>query len=221
MLGDLPRDSWHVGRFPYEDVPISEQEVDELVLLSIREPATDPNGSVGVVGVDLHRLGVFYGSEGSKWLLSRAGFGCNLGHGGLDGSELQASSHGRRDVKVFLLVGVRLVQVAIHGDGPSRARKFELKISVVRDGHEPCVAWSAQNGVVGAWEVRYLEDECFRVEVCLSSKRDGQVNLLERRGSYSRHDPEMGALAGRITALWQAHGIVRPHIVRSHCPSAL
>ena len=68
-------------------------------------------------------------------MFSCAGFGCNLGHGGLDGPELRGSACGRRDIEVLLLARVRMVQVATHGDGPSRARKLELKVSVVRDVH--------------------------------------------------------------------------------------
>ena len=109
MLGDLPRDSWHVGRFPCKDVSISEQEVNELMLLPIGEAATDSNSFAGVFGIDLYRLGVLYGLEGSCGLLPHAGFGCDLSHGSLDSSKLRGLARGRCDVEVFLLVGVRLV----------------------------------------------------------------------------------------------------------------
>ena len=53
MLGDLPWDSWHIRRFPCKDVPILEQEFDELVLLHAKKAVTDPNGFAGVFWVDL------------------------------------------------------------------------------------------------------------------------------------------------------------------------
>jgi hypothetical protein len=37
------------------------------------------------------------------------------------------------------------------------ARHIELEVAVVRDDHEFDVAWSLDDGVVGPWEVHYLE----------------------------------------------------------------
>ena len=84
MLGDLPRDSWHVGRFPCKDVSISDQEVSELMLLPVRKATTDLNGFAGVFGIDLYRLGVLSGHEDSHRLLPCAGLRCNFGHGCLE-----------------------------------------------------------------------------------------------------------------------------------------
>ena len=88
MLGDLPRDSWHIGWFPCEDVLILDQEIGELTLLPVRKTATDSNGFAGIFGVDLYRLGVFSGLEGPCRLLPSAGFRHDFGHGGLDSSQL-------------------------------------------------------------------------------------------------------------------------------------
>ena len=88
MLGDLPPDSYHIGQFPCEDVPILEQEIGELALLLVGKTATDSNGFVGIFGVDLYRLGVFSGLEGSHRLLPYAGFRHDFSHGGQDTSQL-------------------------------------------------------------------------------------------------------------------------------------
>ena len=88
MLIDLPRDSWDVRRFPCKDVPIAEQEVNELVLLLVGKDATDPNGFACVFGVDLYRIGVFSGLEGPRRLLPCARFKRNFGHGGMDSLQL-------------------------------------------------------------------------------------------------------------------------------------
>ena len=64
MLSDSPQDSWHIGWFPCKDVPILEQEVDELVLLLVGKAATDSNGLAGIFRVDLYHLGVFSVLEG-------------------------------------------------------------------------------------------------------------------------------------------------------------
>jgi hypothetical protein len=88
VFGDLPWDFGHVRRFPCEDVSISEQEVDELVLLLVGKSVTDSNGFAGVFGVDLHCLGVLCGLKGSCRLLPYARFGCDLSHGSLDSLQL-------------------------------------------------------------------------------------------------------------------------------------
>ena len=63
-------------------------KVNELALLLVGEATTDLNGFVGIFGINLHRLGFLCGFESSHRLLSCAGFGCDLDHGGPDGLEL-------------------------------------------------------------------------------------------------------------------------------------
>ena len=59
---------------------MSQFQVGELVLLLVGKAATDPNGFVGVFGVDLYCLGVLDGLEGSHRLLPCAGLKCDFGH---------------------------------------------------------------------------------------------------------------------------------------------
>ena len=58
------------------------------MLLLVGKAATDRNNFVGVFGVNLYRLGVLSGLEGSHRLLPHARLGCDFGHGSLDSSQL-------------------------------------------------------------------------------------------------------------------------------------
>ena len=58
-------------------------------------------------------------------------------------------------------------------DDPSRTEELKLEVGIIRGGHEFCVARSAQNGIVRAGEVDYLEVECLGLEIHSSSKHDG------------------------------------------------
>ena len=51
MLGDVPRYAQHVRWFPYEDIVIGTQEVDELAFLFGRELGPDPHHLGWVGGV--------------------------------------------------------------------------------------------------------------------------------------------------------------------------
>jgi hypothetical protein len=69
-----------------------------------------------------------------------------------------------------------------------RTKHVELQVSVIGDSHELGVAWSPQDGVVGAREVRYLEGERFCVEVCTTPECYEQVDLPEGNGLEPRYD---------------------------------
>jgi hypothetical protein len=63
---------------------------------------------------------------------------------------------GHRNVIVFTFIEVGLLKVTSYGDDPMRTGHFKLEVSIVGDGNELSITWLAQDGVVGAGEVRYL-----------------------------------------------------------------
>ena len=64
------------------------------------------------------------------------------------------------------------MQVAAYHDDPLRARELKLEVGAMRNGHEFCVARSAQDGLISVEEVDYLEVERLCLEVYSSSKCD-------------------------------------------------
>jgi hypothetical protein len=80
---------------------------------------------------------------------------------------------GYRDVIIFPLIEVGLLEVASYSDDSVRTGHFELQVVVVGDGHELGVAWLAQDGVIGTGEIRYFEGERFHVEIGLTFERHG------------------------------------------------
>ena len=64
------------------------------------------------------------------------------------------------------------MQVAAYHDDPPRAGELKLEVGVIRNSHEFCIAWSAQDGLISVEEVDYLEVERLCLEVYSSSKCD-------------------------------------------------
>ena len=70
MLGDFPRNFWHIRGFPREDILIGAEEVDERAFLLWGEGGADAHRLVGgVVGVDKDLLNVLRRLKGSGHLL--------------------------------------------------------------------------------------------------------------------------------------------------------
>ena len=69
------------------------------------------------------------------------------------------------DVVVLPFIEVGLLKVSTYSDDPVWARHLELQVGVVGDGHELGVAWSAQDGMIGAGEIFYFKGERIRVEI--------------------------------------------------------
>ena len=65
------------------------------------------------------------------------------------------------------------MQVTAYRDVPLRAKELKLEVGIIRNGHEFCIARSAQDGLISTREVDYLEVEHLRPKVCSSSKCDG------------------------------------------------
>jgi hypothetical protein len=60
----------------------------------------------------------------------------------------------------------------------------------VRNGHEFCQHWPADDGIVSAVETRHLEPQELGSVVYRSSKGDGHVDVPERVSSFGRHNAE-------------------------------
>ena len=65
----------------------------------------------------------------------------------------------------ILLIVVGLLETALDGDDPLRARHLELEVAVVGDSHELGEAWLIKEGVVDTGEVDDLEGEWLLAEV--------------------------------------------------------
>jgi hypothetical protein len=64
VLGDLPRDAWHIRGAPREDVRVGAEEVDEHYFLFRVEGGADPQRlSLGGSRVEGHILGLLRGVE--------------------------------------------------------------------------------------------------------------------------------------------------------------
>jgi hypothetical protein len=67
MLGDLPRNAWHVRRLPCEDITISTQEVDKRTFLFGGALVPDLHSLGRVVEVNLDGLAILGRVEGAGW----------------------------------------------------------------------------------------------------------------------------------------------------------
>ena len=64
MLGNLPRDAWHIRGFPRKDVFVIAEEVDERAFLFGGERGTNAyRFTLGAAGVYEDLLGAFYRFE--------------------------------------------------------------------------------------------------------------------------------------------------------------
>ena len=92
---------------------------------------------------------------------------------------------------VFAALDLALIGVlegGADGDDTARSRHLQLQIGVVGDGHELCVAWTFQDGVVGSMEPDHLEGEGLCPIIGRIPKGDGQINLPKWHGLLSGHD---------------------------------
>ena len=66
MLGDLPRDAWHVRGLPGKDITIGAKEVGERTFLFFGQRDTNLNFLGWILGVNLDCLRILRGFEGTK-----------------------------------------------------------------------------------------------------------------------------------------------------------
>ena len=60
----------------------------------------------------------------------------------MSGSGPRGLAHDSRDVVIFQLTEVGLLEVASYSDDSMRSKHLELQVGIVGDGHELGVAWS-------------------------------------------------------------------------------
>ena len=85
MLGDLPRNAWHVRGFPYKDVFVAVEEVDEGAFLSRGKCGTNAyHFTLGAAGIYEDFLEALYRFKRPGRLI---GVGCFFGYLFLEGGE--------------------------------------------------------------------------------------------------------------------------------------
>jgi hypothetical protein len=191
VLGQYSWDSWHIRRLPYKYVSVILQELDERAflfvvkagandgsLVFISEPKVDPFRLLSrpLRGHDLSfirrycevslRLCVCLRGGGRWWFSSE---------GRLDSSS-----------KTFRSA----LEVNAHGDDPLWPRHLQFHVRIVRNGHEFCQSWPADDGVVSAVETCHLKPQELGSVVFRSSKGNMHVDVSERVFSFGRHNAE-------------------------------
>jgi hypothetical protein len=104
-----------------------------------------------------------------------------------------------------LLAVVGLLEAALNGDDPLRAKHLELEVGVVGDGHELGEARSIEEGVVDTEKVDNFEVKWLLAEVVQLAKGDVEPDALERHGFLPRHNPIERRLARAQATSRDAH----------------
>jgi hypothetical protein len=102
--------------------------------------------------------------------------------------------HGRLGDAVLLMV-VGLLEAALDGDDPLRARHIELDLGVVGDNHELGEAWLAEEGILDTRKVDDLEGEWFLAEVVRLAEGDVEPDVPEGYSFLPWHNPVERCLA--------------------------
>jgi hypothetical protein len=71
-----------------------------------------------------------------------------------------------------LFVVQHLLSLDLYGDDLDGPEYLELEVGIVGNSHEPDVAWSSKDDVIGYGEVDHLERECFGAVVARVSEDD-------------------------------------------------
>ena len=117
MLGDFPRNAWHVQWFPREDVSIGAEEADERTFLFGRKHGANAHHfALGVAGVYEDLLGALY------WLKRPGrplGVKCFFGDLLPDGRELFEGDDCRGVIVALDLTLVGTLEGGADGDDPT------------------------------------------------------------------------------------------------------
>ena len=184
VLGEILRDTRHVLWGPCKNVSILTEEVDELAFLftvQVRPNDSEPVRILQVQRYLLRLLGrlegalriIFLGVGGQGRLF--AGHGQNsLQHLLLfrhyEGLGQPATGHGALD---------GLLVIAGYRDDPLRARHLHLQVGIVGHSHELGQSRSAKQGMVRAFQIHYLELDCFSPKVILVFEEDIHLDLAD------------------------------------------
>ena len=145
MLGDLPRDAWHIRGFPRKDVFVIAEEVEERAFLFRRERSTNTYPlSFGAVGVhvDLLRALCWFERPGCCFGVGRF-FGNLLPEGG----EFFGGNDCGGVIAAFNFALVSALEGGVDGDDSAGGRYLQLKVRIVGNGHELHVTRLSQDGV--------------------------------------------------------------------------
>ena len=122
MLDDLPRDAWHIRGFPYKDVFVVAEEVNEHAFLFGRKHDTNAyrlaHEAIGIYEDLLRALCQF--ERPGQFL----GVGCFFGHLILEGDELLGGNSCRGVAASFDLAFVGTLEGGADGDDPTGAQHF-------------------------------------------------------------------------------------------------
>ena len=138
MLGDFPRNAWHIRGFPRKDASVCEEEVDERAFLFGGERGANAHHlALGAVGVYEDLLCALCGLKRPGRPLGVRRF---LDDPLLDDRELLEGDNHRGMLTALNLALVSTLEGGNDGDDPSWAWHLKLEVGVVGDGHELCVA---------------------------------------------------------------------------------
>jgi hypothetical protein len=76
------------------------------------------------------------------------------------------------------------------GDDSLWSRHLQYHVQIVRNGHEFCQPWPADDGVLSAVEACYLKPQELSSIVFWRSKGDRHVDVSKRVFSFGRHNAE-------------------------------
>jgi hypothetical protein len=191
VLGQFSRDSQHIRRLPCKYISIILQELDERAFLFVVEARADDGGLAFMSEPQVDPLCLFSRSHRGHDLSFVRRY-CEVSlrlcvclHGG---SRRWFSSEGHLDSSSKAFCGA--LEVSVHGDDPLWSWHLQYHVRIVRNGHEFCQSWPANDGVVSAVETRHLEPQELGSVVFRSSKDNGHVDVSERVLSFGRHNAE-------------------------------
>ena len=119
MLGDLPRNAWHLQGFPCKDVSIGVEEVDERAFLFRGKRGTNANYfALGAPGVYEDLLGALHWLEGPGRPL---GVGCFFGYLLPESRELYRDDDCCGVITALNLTLVGTLKGCVNGDDPAWA----------------------------------------------------------------------------------------------------
>ena len=90
---------------------------------------------------------------------------------------------------------------------PLRPGHLEVKVGVVGDVHELCVAWSSQDDVISPAEINYIKVQDLGPKVRAVPKGDWQVDLPNGYRLFPKHDAVEWSSAWSNTRPVDVHGI--------------
>ena len=141
MLGDLPRNAWHIRGFPRKDAFVVVEEVDERAFLFGGKRGTNAyRFTPRAAGVHEDLLVALCRFERPSRFL---GVGCFFGNLLPEGGEFFGGDDCRGVIAAFNFALVSALEGGVDGDDPMGARHLQLKVRIVGDGHELRVIWTS------------------------------------------------------------------------------